>query len=161
MSNSTASNGERDEDVVLLTQMVIPGAEPGHGLSDAQVASVIEAMLFVAPEPPTVTELAAGAELEEQEIERGLALLMSDRHRGVIVQRHGDAKRYQHGRCDHRARQPVVQQQRRLCGFLGKLQVQRRGNRQRFEQAPRHQEPACRAVVAPPGKERHDQRRHG
>jgi segregation and condensation protein B len=92
MNSSTASNGsgERGEDVVLLTQMIIPGAEPGHGLTDAQIASVIEAMLFVAPEPPTITEMAAGAELEEQEIERGLAMLMSDGHRGVVVQRHGD-----------------------------------------------------------------------
>lgn len=92
MNSSTASNGsgERGEDVVLLTQMIIPGAEPGHGLTDAQIASVIEAMLFVAPEPPTITEMAAGAELEEQEIERGLTMLMSDGHRGVVVQRHGD-----------------------------------------------------------------------
>jgi segregation and condensation protein B len=92
MSSSTASNGhsERDEDVVLLTQLVIPGAEPGHGLTDRQIAAVLEAMLFVAPEPPTLTELAAGAELEEHEVERGLAVLMGDLHRGVTVQRHGD-----------------------------------------------------------------------
>lgn len=92
MSSSTASSGghQHDEDVVLLTQLVIPGAEPGHGLTDAQIASMLEAMLFVAPEPPTVTELAAGAELEEQEIERGLDVLMSDRRRGIVVQRHGD-----------------------------------------------------------------------
>lgn len=92
MSSSTASNGNgrHDEDIVLHTQMIIPGAEPGHGLTDAEIASAIEAMLFVAPEPPTVTELAAGAELEEQEIERGLALLMSAPRRGIVIQRHGD-----------------------------------------------------------------------
>jgi segregation and condensation protein B len=92
MSGSTASNRhhERDEDIVLHTQMVIPGAEPGHGMTDRDIASVIEAMLFVAPEPPSVTELAAGAELEEQEIERGLAHLAGDPHRGVTIQRHGD-----------------------------------------------------------------------
>jgi segregation and condensation protein B len=92
MSSSTASNGNgwHDEDIVLHTQMIIPGAEPGHGLTDEEIAAAIEAMLFVAPEPPTVTELAAGAELEEQEIERGLALLMSARRRGVVIQRHGD-----------------------------------------------------------------------
>ncbi len=92
MSSSTASNGHggHDEDLVILSQMVIPGAEPGHGMTDRQIASVIEAMLFVAPEAPTITELAAGAELEEQEIERGLSVLMNDRHRGIAVQRHGD-----------------------------------------------------------------------
>lgn len=92
MSTSTASNGhhELDEDVVLHTQMVIPGAEPGHGMSDREIASVIEAMLFVAPEAPTITELAAGAELEEREIERGLARLADDPRRGVTIQRHGD-----------------------------------------------------------------------
>lgn len=92
MSSSTASNGhpELDEDVVLHTQMVIPGAEPGHGMTDREIASVIEAMLFVAPEPPSVTELAAGAELEEREIERGLAHMAGNAHRGVTIQRHGD-----------------------------------------------------------------------
>ena len=92
MSSSTASNGQGvpEEDVVLLTQMVIPGAEPGHGMTNREIASVVEAMLFVAPEPPTITELAAGSELEEQEIERGLAMLAGDPHRGVTVHRHGD-----------------------------------------------------------------------
>ena len=92
MSSSTASNGHHalDEDVVLHTQLVIPGAEPGHGMTDREIASVIEAMLFVAPEPPSVTELAAGAELEEAEIERGLAHLAGDPHRGTTIQRHGD-----------------------------------------------------------------------
>jgi segregation and condensation protein B len=47
-------------------------------------------MLFVAPEPPTITELAAGAELEEAEIERGLAILQAHPHRGIVVQRHGN-----------------------------------------------------------------------
>ncbi len=92
MNSSTASNGHHDldEDVVLHTQMVIPGAEPGHGLTDRELASLIEAMLLVAPEPPSVTELAAGAELEEREIERGLAHMSRDPHRGVTIQRHGD-----------------------------------------------------------------------
>jgi segregation and condensation protein B len=93
MSDSTASNGNGHhdgEDLVMLTQMVIPGAEPGHRLTDAEIASIIEGMLFVAPEPPTITELAAAAELEPLEIERGLERLRGAMNRGIVVQRHGD-----------------------------------------------------------------------
>jgi segregation and condensation protein B len=93
MSDSTASNGNGHhpgEDVVILTQMVIPGAEPGHRLTDRQIAAIVEAMLLVAPEAPSITELAAGAELEEHEIERGLELLRHDPSRGIVIQRHGD-----------------------------------------------------------------------
>lgn len=84
-SDSTSRNGQAD-----LTQLVMPGAEPGHRLSEAEIAAIIEAMLFVAPEPPSITELAAGAELEPREIERGLEILHEDTSRGLAIQRHGD-----------------------------------------------------------------------
>jgi segregation and condensation protein B len=92
MSDSTPSNGNGTHAANLdaLTQLIIPGAEPGHRLTDAQIASIVEAMIFVAPEPPSITELAAGAELEEREIERGIELLQRDRGRGIVIQRHGD-----------------------------------------------------------------------
>ena len=91
MSDSIPSNGHHpSDDTVMLTQMVIPGAEPGSRLTDQQIGSIIEAMLFVAPESPTITELAAGAELEPAEVERGLTHLQQATGRGIVVQRHGD-----------------------------------------------------------------------
>lgn len=91
MSDSRA-RPDTAEDLVIgdLTQLVIPGAEPGHRLSDVDIGAIVEAMLFVAPEPPTVSELAAGAELEPEEIERGLEVLRNDPTRGLVVQRHGE-----------------------------------------------------------------------
>ena len=92
MSNSTPQgNGADQHDRLIdLRQLVIPGAEPGHRLTDTDIAGIIEAMLYVAPEPPSITELAAGAELEPQEVERGLRVLQQSPHRGLVVQRHGD-----------------------------------------------------------------------
>ncbi|HEV2129435.1 MAG TPA: SMC-Scp complex subunit ScpB [Thermomicrobiales bacterium] len=91
MSDSRAQPDAAEDRVVGdLTQLVIPGAEPGHRLSDAYIGAIIEAMLFVAPEPPTVSELAAGAELDPEEIERGLEVLRRGPTRGLVVQRHGE-----------------------------------------------------------------------
>ncbi len=91
MSDSTPPNGNGHHNGMAgLTQLVIPGAEPGHRLTDTDIATILEAMLFVAPEPPTITELAAGAELEQQEVERGLEVLQQAPNRGLVVQRHGE-----------------------------------------------------------------------
>jgi segregation and condensation protein B len=83
---------EDGEDRILggLTQLVIPGAEPGHRLTDSEIAHIIEAMLFVASEPPSISELAAGAELGTDEIERGLQVLCGSNDRGLVVHRHGE-----------------------------------------------------------------------
>lgn len=83
-------NGASHRGLNGLTQLVIPGAEPGHRLTDEKIAAIVEAMIFVAPEPSTITELAAGAELEPQDIERGLQFLQRAPDRGIVVQRHGD-----------------------------------------------------------------------
>src|SRR5699024_7154398 len=92
MSVSTPpTNGNGHLDIDEMTQLAIPGAEPGHRRSDAEIAAAIEAMLYVATEPPSVTELAAGAELEPEEIERGLTRLAEGASgRGLVIQRHGD-----------------------------------------------------------------------
>lgn len=93
MSDSTVQsngNGASHGHLGSLTQLVIPGAEPGHQLTDQEIAAIIEAMIFVAPEPPSITELAAGAELDVQDIERGLEVLHQARDRGLVVQRNGD-----------------------------------------------------------------------
>lgn len=75
--------------VAHSVQLVIPGAEPGHGLSDDQIACMVSAMLFVADESPTVDELAAGADLAPIDIERGLEALAFQEH-GLVIQRQGD-----------------------------------------------------------------------
>jgi segregation and condensation protein B len=93
MSDSTAQsngNGTYHRHSAELTQLVIPGAEPGHQRSDEEIAAIIEAMVFVAPEPPSITELAAGAELGVEDIERGLQALQQAGDRGLVVQRNGD-----------------------------------------------------------------------
>jgi segregation and condensation protein B len=111
MSDSTPSNGNgHHTDMAGLTQLVIPGAEPGHRLTDTDIAAVLEALLFVAPEPPTITELAAGAELEPQEVERGLEILRQAPNRGLVVQRHGD-------RVSLGTAPPIAQHVRRFLGL--------------------------------------------
>jgi segregation and condensation protein B len=95
MKLENASKMDSTNDFLLDTtfshpaQLVIPGAEPGHGRSDDQIAHMISAMLFVAHESPTVNELAAGAELAPADIERGLEILASQ-DRGLVIQRHGN-----------------------------------------------------------------------
>ena len=54
-----------------------------------ELAALIEAILLVSPEPPTIEEIAAGTELATDEIETGLALLEQRTDRGWLVQRHG------------------------------------------------------------------------
>jgi len=55
-----------------------------------ELAALIEALLLVAAEPPSICELAAAAEVEPDRLERALQLLNARESRGVIVQRHGD-----------------------------------------------------------------------
>lgn len=75
------------DDVVL--QLTIPGAEPGHGLQPEEIRELVTALLFASPAPPTVAELAAGADLRSDEIERALTTL-TDGAWGLTIQRHGD-----------------------------------------------------------------------
>ena len=85
-STNGHANGSGSEP---LTQLIIPGAEPGHGKCSSQIASIIRALLYVAPEPPTIAELAAGSELSIEDIERGLRHL-HDADDGLVIQRVGD-----------------------------------------------------------------------
>ena len=92
MSDSTVQHngGPSHKELSGPTQLVIPGAEPGHRLTGDEIAALIEAMLFVAPDPPSISELAAGAELEPSEVELGLETIQRDPSRGLVIQRHGD-----------------------------------------------------------------------
>jgi segregation and condensation protein B len=70
-------------------QLRLPAEPVPTRLPDHELGALVEALLLVSPEPPTIEELAAGAEVPREEIERGLAWLEQREDRGWIVQRHG------------------------------------------------------------------------
>ncbi len=81
MSNGTANAGP-------AAQLALdPTAET---LSLAELVALIEALLLVAPEPPTVAELAAAAAVTPPRIDEAMTDMARDQGRGWIVQRHGD-----------------------------------------------------------------------
>lgn len=56
--------------------------------SDRELAALIEALLLVAPEPPTVEQLAQGAGVSLEAVETALTQLATDQDRGWVIQRH-------------------------------------------------------------------------
>lgn len=70
-------------------QLRLPGEAMPTGMPDHELGALVEALLLVAAEAPTVEELAAGAEVPREEVERALAWLEQRDDRGWIVQRHG------------------------------------------------------------------------
>ena len=82
---TSTSNGARQPNQLALTP-------PTAGLeySSEELPALVEALLLVAPEPPTITELARGAGAERSAIEAALSRLDAHTDRGWIVQRHGD-----------------------------------------------------------------------
>lgn len=64
------------------------GAIP-TSLPDHELGALVEALLLVAHDPPTIDELAAGAELPTDEIERAITWLEQRDDRGWVIQRHG------------------------------------------------------------------------
>jgi segregation and condensation protein B len=70
-------------------QLRLPAEAMPTSLPDHELGALVEALLLVSPEPPTIEELAAGAEVPREEIERGLSWLEQREDRGWIVQRHG------------------------------------------------------------------------
>lgn len=81
MSDETANAGP-------VAQLALDSAS--ETMSLAELAALIEALLLVSPEPPTVTELAEAAAVTPARIDEAVAELDSERTRGWIVQRHGD-----------------------------------------------------------------------
>jgi segregation and condensation protein B len=78
------SDVEASDDQLRLPAEAMPTSLPDH-----ELGALVEALLLVSPEPPTIEELAAGAEVPREEIERGLTWLEQREDRGWIVQRHG------------------------------------------------------------------------
>lgn len=86
-----------DTDIMISQSHILPGGQiPIPGLpveprkSTGELAAYIECILLVAPEPPSITELAIAAEVDAGHIERAIAHLQTQNGRGWVVQRHGD-----------------------------------------------------------------------
>lgn len=58
--------------------------------SEPELGALVEALLLVAPEPPTVEAIAEAAGVEAARVESCLDKLATKADRGWIVQRHGD-----------------------------------------------------------------------
>ena len=71
-------------------QLRLPPTAMSERWEGAELAALVEALLLVAPEPPTIGQLAHAAGVEPAAIETALFWLDTQWHRGWIVQRHGD-----------------------------------------------------------------------
>jgi segregation and condensation protein B len=80
----TSSDGA-DGSFVQAAMEIAPGDVPPRG---PELMALIEALLLVAPEPPTPEELARGAGVSVAEVESALAALEGIAGRGWVIQRH-------------------------------------------------------------------------
>lgn len=71
-------------------QLTLPGTSAHMSIPSEELAALVEALLLVAPEPPTIADLSSAAGVKPDEIERALEVIGEQECRGVIVQRHGD-----------------------------------------------------------------------
>jgi len=81
MIDRSANAGSADQLALDGTSETLPVAE---------LVALIEALLLVALEPPTVAELAVAVAVTPDRIEEAVTTLASHVDRGWIVQRHGD-----------------------------------------------------------------------
>lgn len=86
-----------ETDIVLSHTTVLPngqvpiaGMERGPQQTTAELAAFIECILLVAPEAPSLTEIAIAAGVDVGHVERAVAHLQMQPDRGLVVQRHGD-----------------------------------------------------------------------
>lgn len=70
-------------------QIRLPREAMPFELTEEELGALVEAILLVSPEPPTIDEIAAGTELDAEDIEIGIAWLEAEQNRGWLVQRHG------------------------------------------------------------------------
>lgn len=70
-------------------QLHLDGVHPGDDLSLAELAALIEALLLVAPEAPTIDDLAEASGVGPARIEAALFEISVQTWRGWIIQRHG------------------------------------------------------------------------
>lgn len=72
------------------TRLTLPAETAPAAFATPELGALVEALLLVAPEAPTIADLAGGANVSPAEVEAALAWLDEQRDRGWIVQRHGD-----------------------------------------------------------------------
>lgn len=89
-------------------QLRLPSRSPSTP-EEGELGALIEALLLVAQEPPTIEDLAAAAEVSSEEIDRALSSMEQRDDRGWVIQRHGQRV--------HIATAPRFSEQVRL--FLG------------------------------------------
>lgn len=82
-------NLSTDDVPTMAKQTSFPRASIASEMSDDELGALIEAVLLVSPEPPTIEEIAAGTDLDVGDIEAGLTWLEEQNERGWVVQRHG------------------------------------------------------------------------
>lgn len=79
------------EDVTTIAneQVRLPREVMPVELTENELGALVEAILLVSPEPPTIDEIAAGTELDTEDIEIGISWLEVQQNRGWLIQRHG------------------------------------------------------------------------
>lgn len=70
-------------------QMGLPRESMPVDFTVEELGALVEAILLVSPEPPTINEIAAGTEVPLEDIEAGVEWLELQQDRGWILQRHG------------------------------------------------------------------------
>lgn len=78
-----------EEATTANEQIRLPREAMPVELTDEELGALVEAILLVSPEPPTIDEIASGTELDAEDIEIGLGWLEEQQNRGWLVQRHG------------------------------------------------------------------------
>lgn len=82
-------NLSTDEGVNVSEQMHLPREAMPVDLTEEELGALVEAILLVSPEPPTIDEIATGTEIPVEDIELGVNWLESQQDRGWLIQRHG------------------------------------------------------------------------
>lgn len=70
-------------------QIAFPREALPADMTDDELGALIEAVLLVSPEPPTLDEIATGCDVPIEDVEAGLNWLEAQTERGWVVQRHG------------------------------------------------------------------------
>lgn len=78
-----------EESATVSEQMGLPREAMPVDRTDEELGALVEAILLVSPEPPTIEEIAAGTDVPVEDIETGISWLETQHNRGWLVQRHG------------------------------------------------------------------------
>lgn len=71
-------------------QLSLPGTAAVMAMPLDELAALIEALLLVSSEPPTIDELSTAAGTSPDRIDRALDAIAAQEARGLVLQRHGE-----------------------------------------------------------------------